>query len=102
MIVFCIRPPQATETMMKQLDVEHLTLEKLNAIKQQMMQAAEKLTAKSLGEKRQVTLSFKGMPIDVLALNPAHEVELRCAAFIKARANPSLVPPMPFETSVFR
>jgi hypothetical protein len=88
--------------MMKQLDVEPLTQEKLNKIKQQMMQHAEKLTAKSLGEKRQVSLMFKGMPIDVLAMNPAHEVELRCAAFLKARSDPSLVPPMPFEVSVFR
>lgn len=87
---------------MKQLDVEYLSAEKLNAIKHQMMQAAEKLTSQSLGDKRQVTLNFKGMPIDVLALNPAHEVELRCAAFVKARADPSLVPPLPFEVAVFR
>jgi hypothetical protein len=88
--------------MMKLLDVEKLTMEKLNTIKQRMMQAAEKLTANSLGEKRQVTLMFKGMPIHVLAMNPAHEVELRCAAFIKARADPVLVQPLPFEEAVFR
>ena len=89
------------DIMMKQLDVEKLTMEKLNTIKQQMMLSAERLTAKSLGDKRQVTLSYKGMPIDVLAMNPAHEVELRCAAFIKERADPQIVPWLPFENSVF-
>eukprot|EP00974_Lingulodinium_polyedra_P123182 11185825-Lingulodinium_polyedra.AAC.1 len=74
----------------------------IEGVKASMLAASAKLGKKASVEKRSFTLPYKTLEIQVIAMNPAQEIDLRVACLLKQGMPAAQLPQLPFESEVFR